>query len=39
MALATIMLLLIYTGYRLAELVDVAKRKATYHEQAYEDDD
>jgi hypothetical protein len=38
MALATIMLLLIYTGCRPAELVDAAKRKATSREQAYEDD-
>jgi hypothetical protein len=36
-ALATIMHLLIYTGCRPAELVDAAKRKATCHEQAYED--
>lgn len=39
MALVTIMLLLIYTGCRPAELVDAAKRKATCREQAYEDDD
>lgn len=38
LALATIMLLLIYTGCRPAELVDAVKRKATGHEQAYEDD-
>jgi hypothetical protein len=38
LALATIMLLLIYTGYRPAELVDAAKRKTSRPEQAPEDD-
>jgi hypothetical protein len=38
LSLAAIMLLLIYTGCRPAELVDAAKRKASCREQAYEDD-
>jgi hypothetical protein len=38
LALATIMLLLIYTGCRPAELVDAAKRKTSCPEQAHEDD-
>jgi hypothetical protein len=38
LALATIMLLLIYTGCRPAELVDAAKGNATSRQQAYEDD-
>jgi hypothetical protein len=32
------MLLLIYTGYRPAELIDAAKHNATCREQAYKDD-
>jgi len=38
LTLAAIMLLLIYTGCRPAELVDAAKRKATSRDPAYEDD-
>ncbi len=36
LTLAAIMLLLIYTGCRPAELVDAAKRKATSRDPAYE---
>jgi hypothetical protein len=38
LSLAAIMLLLIYTGCRPAELVDAAKRKASCREQVYKDD-
>ena len=38
LALAAIMLLLIYTGCRPAKLVDAAKGNATSRQQAYEDE-
>lgn len=38
LALAAIMLLLIYTGCRPAELVDAAKDNSTSRQQVYEDD-